>query len=116
MKSASVFHGASARTANTVGSAVKRATGLSSAIWYIGARPRILSASGSTVSDASDMRIVYPSGLDLATCPMPMPPPAPGLLSTITGCFRSRLIASATGRATVSATPPGGNGTTIVMA
>ena len=46
---------------------------------------------------------------------MPMPPPAPGLFSMTTGCFRSRLIASATGRATVSATPPGGNGTIIVI-
>jgi hypothetical protein len=33
----------------------------------------------------------------------------------ITGWPNCRLIASATGRATVSATPPGGKGTTIVM-
>ena len=45
---------------------------------------------------------------------MPMPPPAPALFSMITGCFITVPIASATGRATVSATPPGGNGTIIV--
>jgi len=42
-------------------------------------------------------------------------PPAPGLFSITTGCFNSRDSASATGRATVSATPPGGNGTIIVI-
>src|SRR4051812_19369899 len=46
---------------------------------------------------------------------MPMPPPAPALFSMITGCFRKRLIASAAGRATMSATPPGGNGTIMVI-
>ena len=45
---------------------------------------------------------------------MPTPPPAPALFSTITGCFSMRPIASASGRAVMSATPPGGNGTTIV--
>src|SRR5436853_2797532 len=45
---------------------------------------------------------------------MPSSPPAPGLFSITTGCFSSRDSASATGRATVSATPPGGNGTIIV--
>ena len=38
--------------------AVKRATGTNCSIWNCGVRPRILSASGSTVSDDSDMRIV----------------------------------------------------------
>ena len=46
---------------------------------------------------------------------MPIAPPAPALFSITTDCFRSRDIASAIGRATVSATPPGGNGTTIVI-
>ena len=46
---------------------------------------------------------------------MPRAPPAPLRFSTITDCFNSRASASATGRATVSATPPGGNGTTIVI-
>jgi hypothetical protein len=45
---------------------------------------------------------------------MPSAPPAPALFSTTTLCLSSRASASATGRATVSATPPGGNGTTIV--
>ena len=45
---------------------------------------------------------------------MPSAPPEPGLFSITTGCFSSRDSASATGRATVSATPPGGNGTIIV--
>src|SRR5262249_42202598 len=46
---------------------------------------------------------------------MPTPPPAPARFSTTTGCFSTCPIASATGRATVSATPPGGNGTIIVI-
>ena len=46
---------------------------------------------------------------------MPMPPPAPALFSMTTGVLRKRLIASATGRATMSATPPGGNGTTSAI-
>ena len=45
---------------------------------------------------------------------MPSAPPAPALFSITIGCFSSRDSASATGRATVSATPPGGNGTIIV--
>ena len=46
MNSSSVFQGESARTTSTVGSAVKRAMGLSWSIVYCGLRPRILSASG----------------------------------------------------------------------
>src|SRR6478735_12328555 len=45
---------------------------------------------------------------------MPMPPPAPPLFSITTGWPRSRDMASATGRPTMSASPPGGNGTTMV--
>jgi hypothetical protein len=46
---------------------------------------------------------------------MPSAPPAPTLLSTTTVCFSCFESASATGRATVSASPPGGNGTIIVI-
>src|SRR5215831_4729185 len=46
---------------------------------------------------------------------MPSAPPAPARFSTTTDCLSSRESASATGRATVSATPPGGNGTIIVI-
>jgi hypothetical protein len=46
---------------------------------------------------------------------MPSAPPAPGLFSITTACFSSRDSASATGRATVSATPPGGKGTISVI-
>src|SRR5882672_9363329 len=45
---------------------------------------------------------------------MPTPPPAPARFSTTIGCLSTRPIASAIGRATVSATPPGGKGTIIV--
>jgi hypothetical protein len=41
---------------------------------------------------------------------MPVAPPAPERFSTTTVCLSSRPSASATGRATVSATPPGGKG------
>src|SRR6266851_7705364 len=46
---------------------------------------------------------------------MPMPPPAPALFSMTIGVLSTRLIASAAGRATISATPPGGNGTTSAI-
>lgn len=46
MRSATLLYGLSARTASTVGSAVKRATGTSCLSGYIGSRPRILSVSG----------------------------------------------------------------------
>ncbi|WP_382327073.1 hypothetical protein ACFJGX_21970 [Hydrogenophaga sp. UC242_50] len=45
---------------------------------------------------------------------MPMPPPAPARLTTTTDWLRWRAMASATGRPTTSATPPGGKGTTMV--
>ena len=44
---------------------------------------------------------------------LPTAPAAPGLLTTTTGCFRMRSSAAATGRAVLSARPPGGNATTI---
>ena len=46
---------------------------------------------------------------------MPNPPPAPARFSTTMVALSSRASASATGRATVSATPPGGKGTIMVM-
>ena len=45
----------------------------------------------------------------------PMPPPAPGRLSTITGRPRPGAIFSPTDRARMSVSPPGVNGTTTVM-
>ena len=50
-KSCKFFHGASTRTASTVGSAVKRAIGRKSANAKVGVRPSRLSASGITVND-----------------------------------------------------------------
>jgi hypothetical protein len=44
-----------------------------------------------------------------------MPPPAPARFSITTGWPKSRDMASATGRATKSAKPPGGKGTIMVM-
>ena len=75
-------------------------------------RPVTLSASGRMEIEDSASSNVYPSGFALATYAMPMPPPAPALFSMMTGVARLRLIASPKGRATMSATPPGGNGTT----
>ena len=50
-----------------------------------------------------------------AAAAMPSAPPAPSLFSTIKVWRSSRPSASATGLATVSATPPGGKGTIITM-
>ena len=46
MKSASVFHGLSARTSSTVGSAVKRANGWNWFNWNVAARPLMRSEMG----------------------------------------------------------------------
>src|SRR5262245_64436457 len=46
---------------------------------------------------------------------MPTAPAAPVLLTTPTGFLSTFSRAAATGRAVRSATPPGGNGATIVM-
>src|SRR6266480_64220 len=45
---------------------------------------------------------------------MPTAPPAPVRLMTTTGCFSAWFMPAASGLPTMSATPPGGNGTTIV--
>src|SRR5687768_7790625 len=45
---------------------------------------------------------------------MPTAPPAPVRFTTTTGCFSAFSICEASGRPTISATPPGGNGTIIV--
>jgi hypothetical protein len=47
---------------------------------------------------------------------LPIAPLAPGLLSTITFWPNSLDSFDATARATTSVTPPGGNGTTSVIA
>src|SRR5262245_28028689 len=46
---------------------------------------------------------------------MPTAPPAPARLLITTGCLRNFSIATAVGRPVWSATPPGGNGTIIVI-
>src|SRR5688572_23607545 len=46
---------------------------------------------------------------------MPTAPPAPVRFTTTTGCLRAFSICEASGRPTISATPPGGNGTIMVI-
>ncbi len=46
---------------------------------------------------------------------MPTAPPAPGRLMSTIGCFSDFSMIEASGRPTISATPPGGNGSTMVM-
>src|SRR5438093_13280547 len=46
---------------------------------------------------------------------MPTAPAAPVLFTTPTGFFSTFSIAAATGRAVRSASPPGGNGATMVI-
>src|SRR5690606_5063033 len=52
---------------------------------------------------------------DLATRLTAIVPPAPGLFSTITGCFRRRCSCSASARASVSVPAPGAKPTTMVI-
>src|SRR6185295_1496214 len=56
---------------------------------------------------------VYPSGFASAPSAMPMFPDAPGRLSTMTGCFHFWDRCRAITRASGSATPPDGKGTTM---
>src|SRR5262249_470590 len=66
-----------------------------------------------SVSEAVElMSSVSPSGADLATNSAPMKPLAPGRFSTITGWLQSETSLGSMMRASVSAPPPGGNGTT----
>jgi hypothetical protein len=51
---------------------------------------------------------VWPSGAALATICVPMIVPAPGLLSTTTGCAQASESLSASVRAIGSTAPPGG--------
>src|SRR5688572_18444759 len=46
---------------------------------------------------------------------MPTAPPAPVRFTTTTGCLSDFSICDARGRPTMSATPPGGNGTIMVI-
>ena len=57
--------------------------------------------------------ITWPSAGALSNAWTPMPPPAPGRLSTITGCFRSFISWSPITRAITSIAPPAGAGTMI---
>src|SRR5712691_474218 len=59
------------------------------------------------------MRRVWPSGADLATKSAPMWPLAPGRFSTTIGCAQIPASFGSMMRASVSAPPPGGNGTTM---
>src|SRR3954470_2627392 len=57
------------------------------------------------------IRMVEPSGGDLATRSAPRLPPAPGLLSTITGWRNASCSLLPTSRASTSTAPPAANGT-----
>ena len=115
MNSLAVFHGLSLRTTRIVGSAEINAIGANWSMVKAGGRPKSLSASGMMEIDESASSSVYPSGLLVATYCIPTAPAAPTLLTTPTGFFRTFSMAAATGRAVRSATPPGGNGATIVI-
>src|SRR5439155_23608299 len=59
------------------------------------------------------MRSVWPSGADLATKSAPICPLAPGRFSTTIVCAQIPASFGSMMRASVSAPPPGGNGTTM---
>jgi hypothetical protein len=66
------------------------------------------------VSDAVElMSSVAPSGAELATKSAPIWPLAPGRFSTMTGWPQIATSFGSMMRASVSAPPPGGNGTTM---
>ncbi|MNV73445.1 hypothetical protein D3C71_1665950 [compost metagenome] len=58
---------------------------------------------------------VYPSGSARATAVVPIVPPAPALFSTMTCLPSASFNCCASARASVSAAPPGGKGTTMRM-
>src|SRR5438309_7211347 len=59
------------------------------------------------------MRSVWPSGADLATKSAPIWPLAPGRFSTTMACAQIPASLGSMMRASVSAPPPGGKGTTM---
>ena len=68
----------------------------------------------SVIAAVDAITSVWPSAAALATCSVPIRPLAPGRFSTTTVCPHSALSFGASVRASVSAPPAGGNGTTIV--
>src|SRR3954470_17056325 len=89
-------------TTTTYGEAETRATGTT---------PAVLAASIAPVAAITSM---WPSAGARATWPTPILPLAPGRLSTTTDCFHVLESGVDRMRASVSAPPAGGNGTTTV--
>ena len=90
---------------SSTGEAITLATGTMSRVGSNGDLPRCgFSTSGLIAAKPS----AWPSGAALATASMPMLPLAPALLSTTTLWPSAGTSRSASRRATLSATPPGG--------
>ena len=64
-----------------------------------------------TSEDSVETRSVWPSGSDFATMPVPIRPAAPARFSTITDWPSRLCICGWISRDTISAPPPGANGT-----
>jgi hypothetical protein len=71
-------------------------------------------AGFAAVMEGVAMTSVYPSGAARTISIVPTMPPAPPLLSTMTGCPSCFPNGSAMMRATTSVEPPGANGTIIL--
>src|SRR5215210_4775684 len=97
-------------TATTFGVSISRDTGAKAR----GSKGSDGNSHAFTASGPSEPTSkVYPSGSDFATTSAPRLPPAPGRLSMMKGWPNTVVSRAESGRATESANPPGGKGTTI---
>jgi len=78
--------------------------------WVVNSYGRFLYSAAAAVWPTLASSRVYPSAGALAVRAAPTVPPAPGLLSTMTGCDHSVCNWVARARATRSVVPPGVNG------
>src|SRR3712207_2369872 len=103
-------HGRDGFTATTFGVSISSDTGAKAR----GSKGKEGNSHAFTASGPSEpTSSVWPSGSDFATTSAPRLPPAPGRLSTTKGWPNTVVSRAASGRATESAKPPGGNGTTM---
>src|SRR5690606_41873845 len=107
-----VLYGVLGETAVTFGRAAKVGTVMR---FFLLSRSRFLYGRSCKPGPWVPTSRVYPSAGALTAYLVPMVPPAPGRLLTMTGCPRYPASLSAMMRPMRSTVPPGAKGTTSVM-
>src|SRR5712671_838598 len=105
MNSSRLLTGSWLETVSSIGPLATIAIGVKPAM---GSKGRFAWIAALVVNDDDRRQRVYPSGGALDTSAAPIDPPAPGLLSTMTGCFQTSDNRLPTSRAKMSFEPPAG--------